>query len=144
MRLDASNSVPWPPYDAAILRRDIEPTHAFPAGLSEWADLEHAYRVTRKVIKDDGAIVDGSPSTGIKYLRGLYLPRGPSRIRRFVAAGHVMHRSRWKCTKGQADIFNGGSKNASQMMLQRSAELQSSISRLRAHSLNAFSIRPAE
>jgi hypothetical protein len=71
MRLDASNSVPWPPYDAAILRGGIDPMAAIPAGLDEWVDLDHAYRVTRKVIKDDGAIADGSPSTGIKYLRGL-------------------------------------------------------------------------
>ena len=71
MRLDASNSVPWPPYDAAILRGDVEPAAALPSGLGEWADLEHTYRVTRKVIKDDGSIVDGCPSTGIKYLRGL-------------------------------------------------------------------------
>jgi len=71
MRLDASNSTPWPPYDAAILRADVEPAAAIPAGLDEWVDLDHSYRVTRKVIKDDGAIVDGNPSTGIKYLRGL-------------------------------------------------------------------------
>jgi hypothetical protein len=71
MRLDASNCVPWPPYDAAVLRGGIEPAAAIPAGLDEWVDLDHTYRVTGKVIKDDGAIVDGSPSTGIKYLRGL-------------------------------------------------------------------------
>ena len=71
LRLDASNSVPWPPYDAAILRSDDEPSDTSPGGLDEWADLEHTYRVARKVIKDDGLIVDGLPSTGIKYLRGL-------------------------------------------------------------------------
>jgi hypothetical protein len=71
MRLDASNSVPWPPYDAALLRGGIEPAAASPTGLDEWVDLDHTYRVTRKVIKDDGVIVDGCPSTGIKYLRGL-------------------------------------------------------------------------
>jgi hypothetical protein len=71
MRLDASNSVPWPPYDAAVLRGDFEPAAVVPAGLDEWIDLNHAYRVTRNVIKDDGVIVDGRPSTGIKYLRGL-------------------------------------------------------------------------
>jgi hypothetical protein len=64
MRLDASNSIPWPPYDAAILAGHAEPKSLLP-GLSEWADLQHAYRVTRKVIKDDGVIVDGKPSTGI-------------------------------------------------------------------------------
>lgn len=72
MRLDASNSVPWPPYDAAILQgHALLPSNAFLAGLREWVDLEHVYRVTRKVIKDDGSIVDGRPSNGIKYLRGL-------------------------------------------------------------------------
>lgn len=69
MRLDASNSVPWPPYDAAILRTDG--SAAFPSGLDEWADLKHTYRVTRKIIKDDGNVIDGMPSTGMKYLRGL-------------------------------------------------------------------------
>lgn len=71
MRLDASNSNPWPPYDAAILLADAEPAAAIPAGLDQWVDLEHSYRVTRNVIKDDGTIADGRPSTGIKYLRGL-------------------------------------------------------------------------
>lgn len=70
MRLDASNSVPWPPYDAAVLRSDAAPA-TIAAGLDEWIDLDHSYRITRKVIKDDGAIAHGRPSTGIKYLRGL-------------------------------------------------------------------------
>ena len=71
MRLDASNSIPWPPYDAAILRAGPEAAATVPAGLDRWIDLDHSYRVTRNVIKDDGAIADGRPSTGIKYLRGL-------------------------------------------------------------------------
>jgi hypothetical protein len=71
MRLDASNSVPWPPYDAAILRGFDESLKAYPAGLNEWVDLEHIYRVARNVVKDDGSILDGRPSNGIKYLRGL-------------------------------------------------------------------------
>ena len=69
MRLDASNSVPWPPYDAALLHAGT--VDGLSAELSEWADLQHSYRVTRQVIKDDGMIADGRPSTGIKYLRGL-------------------------------------------------------------------------
>lgn len=71
MRLDASNSVPWPPYDAALLCERTAPTDAFATDIREWVDLDHSYRVTRKVIKDDGTIADGRPSTGIKYLRGL-------------------------------------------------------------------------
>jgi len=71
MRLDASNSVPWPPYDAAILRGHAEPEKAFPGEFGDWVELVHIYRVARTVIKDDGSIVDGRPSNGIKYLRGL-------------------------------------------------------------------------
>ena len=69
MRLDASNSVPWPPYDAALLHAGT--IEGLSAETPEWVDLQHSYRVTRQVIKDDGRIADGRPSTGIKYLRGL-------------------------------------------------------------------------
>lgn len=71
MQLDASNSTPWPPYDAAVLVEDDTRRTALPGGLAGWVDLDCAYRITPTVIKDDGTITAGRPSTGIKYLRGL-------------------------------------------------------------------------
>lgn len=71
MQLDVTNSTPWPPYDAAILIEDGDRATALPDALRGWVDLDHAYRVTATVIKDDGSIVAGRPSTGIKYLRGI-------------------------------------------------------------------------
>lgn len=71
MQLTASNSTPWPPYDAAVLCTGAERAQLVPASVSEWVDLDHVYRVTPKVIKDYGTIIAGSPTTGIKYLRGL-------------------------------------------------------------------------
>lgn len=71
LRREAGNSEPWPPYDAAILVQGFALGQETSRALPEWLDLVHSYRVTGTVIKDDGAIVGGRPSSGIKYLRGL-------------------------------------------------------------------------
>jgi hypothetical protein len=71
MRREAGNSEPWPPYSAAVLTHGFELGPEITRAMSTWLDLVHSYRVTRTVIKDDGAIASGRPSSGIKYLRGL-------------------------------------------------------------------------
>jgi len=71
MRREGGASEPWPPYSAAIVTDDFELAADTTQAISEWIDLSHSYRVTPTVIKDDGAIAVGQPSSGIKYLRGL-------------------------------------------------------------------------
>lgn len=62
---------PWPPYDAALLEESFELAEQTKQSMAGWLDLVHSYQVSEAVIKDDGSIATGRPSTGIKYLRGL-------------------------------------------------------------------------
>jgi hypothetical protein len=71
MRREGGISEPWPPYNAAIVIDAFELAADTMQAMSDWIDLAHSYRVTRTVIKDDGAVETGQPSSGIKYLRGL-------------------------------------------------------------------------
>ncbi len=75
MRLDATNSQPWPGYDAAIIADGTDARlHALWSDqeLKDKTDIRHIFVVTERVMLDKGLISLGLPSTGTTYLRGMY------------------------------------------------------------------------
>ena len=81
MRLNGSNTQPWPGYDAALtLEGPDEAVAACWAGeMAARTDLRHVYRVSERVMIDKERITPGRPSNGMTYMRGIHfhadLPR---------------------------------------------------------------------
>lgn len=92
MRLNGSNTQPWPGYDAALTLDGpaAAVTLLCDGELAEHVDLCHAYRVSEKVIIDKGTIHAGRPSNGMTYLRGIHfhddLPQS-ARVRSWTLHG---------------------------------------------------------